>query len=148
MNDYQYGEYLNEKYEGNKSRLIKVLSISTIVAISAYTFVIVASNQVNKNATITWDDIKKSYVALVEEDGVYVKSLLKIKGNGIYRDLLYDATYFDDEVLEYYDAIPYFVQTDNVKSGYSKEELNKIIQEFKIGSDEYKYSDHYVKVMK
>ncbi len=144
MNDYQYGEYLNEKYEGNKSRLIKVLCISTIGAISAYTFVIVASNQVNKNATITWDDIKKSYVALVEEDGVYVKSLLKIKGNGIYENLLYDNVYFGNEILEYHEAVPYFVQTENVKSSYTKNELENIIEEFKIGSNEYIYSDDYV----
>lgn len=121
---------------------ISVLSVLTISSCAKQNNIRITRDD------ISWDEIKNSYVGLVEEDGVYEKRLLKTKGNGIYRDLLYDATYFDDEVLEYYDAIPYFVQTDNVKSGYSKEELNKIIQEFKIGSDEYKYSDHYVKVMK
>ena len=92
----------------------------------------------------TWDDIKKSYIALVEEDGVYVKSLLKIKGNGIYENLLYDNVYFGNEILEYHEAVPYFVQTCNVKSSYTKNELKEIIKEFKIGSNEYKYSDDYV----
>ena len=53
-----------------------------------------------------------------------------------------------NDIVEYYSAVPYFVQTDNVKSKYTKEELRNIIQEFKIGSQEYKYSDEYVKVMK
>ena len=112
---------------------ISVLSVLTI------------SSCANKNNTsITWDDIKESYVALVEEDGVYVKSLLKIKGNGIYENLLYDNVYFGNEILEYHEAVPYFVQTDNVKSSYTKNELKEIIKEFKIGSNEYKYSDDYV----
>ena len=97
-----------------------------------------------KDNNVTWDDIKKSYVALVEEDGVYVKSLLKIKGNGIYENLLYDNVYFGDEVLEYHEAVPYFVQTDNVKNSYTKSELEEIIKDFKIDSNEYDYSDDYV----
>lgn len=97
-----------------------------------------------KDNIVTWDDIKKSYVALVEEDGIYIKSLLKIKGNGIYENLIYDNVYFGDEVLEYHEAVPYFSQTDNVKNIYTKSELKEIIKEFKIGSNEYKYSDDYV----
>ena len=97
-----------------------------------------------KDNNVTWDDIKGSYVALVEEDGVYVKSLLKIKGNGIYENLLYDNVYFGDEVLEYHEAVPYFVQTDNVKNSYTKSELKEIIEDFKIDSNEYDYSDDYV----
>ena len=97
-----------------------------------------------KDNNVTWDDIKGSYVALVEEDGVYVKSLLKIKGNGIYENLLYDNVYFGDEVLEYHEAVPYFVQTDNVKNSYTKSELEEIIKDFKIDSNEYDYSDDYV----
>lgn len=97
-----------------------------------------------KDNNVTWDDIKKSYVALVEEDGVYVKSLLKIKGNGIYENIIYDNVYFGDEVLEYHEAVPYFVQTDNVKNSYTKSELEEIIKDFKIDSNEYDYSDDYV----
>ena len=97
-----------------------------------------------KDNNVTWDDIKKSYVALVEEDGVYIKSLLKIKGNGIYENIIYDNVYFGDEVLEYHEAVPYFVQTDNVKNSYTKSELEEIIKDFKIDSNEYDYSDDYV----
>ena len=97
-----------------------------------------------KDNNVTWDDIKKSYVALVEEDGVYVKSLLKIKGNGIYENIIYDNVYFGDEVLEYHEAVPYFVQTDNIKNSYTKSELKEIIKDFKIDSNEYDYSDDYV----
>ena len=144
MNDYQYGEYLNEKYEGNKSRLIKVLSISTIGAISVYTFVIFASNYVDKTDEITWDDIKKSYVGLVHVDGEYTTSLLKDNNNGLYEDIINNTIINKNDIIEYYSAVPYFVQTDNVKSEYKKEELKDIIKEFKLGSNEYTYSDDYV----
>lgn len=115
-----------------------------LIATSFVTGICISSCANKNNTSITWDDIKESYVALVEEDGVYVKSLLKIKGNGIYENLLYDSIYFGDEILEYHEAVPYFVQTDNVKSDYDKEELKNIIKEFKLGSNEYTNSDVYV----
>lgn len=91
---------------------------------------------------------KKSYVGLVNEDGIYTKELLKDNNNGIYEDIINNKIFNKNDIVEYYSAVPYFVQTDNVKSKYTKEELRNIIQEFKIGSQEYKYSDEYVKVMK
>ncbi len=144
MNDYQYGEYLNEKYEGNKSRLIKVLSISTIGAISVYTFVIFASNYVDKTDEITWDDIKKGYVGLVHVDGEYTTSLLKDNNNGLYEDIINNIIINKNDIIEYYSAVPYFAQTENIKNSYTKEELKEIVKEFKIGSNEYTYSDDYV----
>lgn len=148
MNDYQYGEYLNEKYEGNKSRLIKTLSISTIGAISAYTFVIFASNYVDKTDEITWDDINKSYVGLVKYDDDYINCLLKNEKNGLYTDMIDCNIYRKNDILEKYRAVPYFVQTGNVKDKYTKEEVRSIIKSFKIGSKEYRYSNDYVKIKK
>ncbi len=74
--------------------------------------------------------------------------MLKDNNNGIYEDIINNKIFNKNDIVEYYSAVPYFVQTDNVKSKYTKEELRNIIQEFKIGSQEYKYSDEYVKVMK
>ena len=100
------------------------------------------------NTTITWDDVKNSYVGLVNEDSVYAKKLLKDNNNGIYEDIINNKIFNKNDIVEYYSAVPYFVQTDNVKREYTKEELSEIIKEFKIGSVEYEYSDEYVKVMK
>ena len=61
-----------------------------------------------------------------------------------YENIINNSIINKNDIIEYYSAIPYFVQTDNVKSEYKKEELKDIINEFKLGSNEYTYSDDYV----
>ncbi len=101
-----------------------------------------------KNENISWDDVKNSYVCLVNENGKNITELLKDNNNGIYEDIIDNKIFNKNDLVEYYSAIPYFVQTDNVKSEYTKEELKNIIKEFKIGSEEYNYTVDFVKVMK
>lgn len=93
---------------------------------------------------LNWDDIKKSYVGLVHVDGEYTTSLLKDNNNGLYEDIINNTIINKNDIIEYYSAVPYFVQTENIKNSYTKEELKEIIKKFKIGSNEYTYSDDYV----
>ena len=148
MNDYFYGQYLNEKYKDNKLQLIKNLSLALAGTVGACAIVTCINDCVENKDIVKFDDVKNSYVGLVNEDGIYTKELLKDNNNGIYEDIINNKIFNKNDIVEYYSAVPYFVQTDNVKSEYTKEELSEIIQAFKIGSQEYKYSDEYVKVMK
>ena len=97
-----------------------------------------------KENTVTWEEIKNSYVGLVNNDGEYSTNLLKDNNNGLYENIINNSIINKNDIIEYYSAVPYFVQTDNVKSEYKKEELKDIINEFKLGSNEYTYSDDYV----
>ena len=101
-----------------------------------------------KENIVNWDDIKNSYVGLINDDGEYSTNLLRDCNNGFYKDIINSDIYNKNDIVECHEAVPYFVQTDNVKSSYTKEELSSIIKKFKIGSDEYEYSEDYVKVMK
>lgn len=110
----------------------------------------VASCDLNyrKENIVYWDDIKNSYVGLVNEDGKYTTNLLKDNNNGLYENIIDNDIYNKNDIVEFYNAVPYFVQTNNVKSSYTKDELKEIIKQFKIGNHEYNYSDDYVKVLK
>lgn len=101
----------------------------------------IKSEQDNK---LNWDNIKKSYVGLVRVDGEYTTSLLKDNNNGLYEDIINNTIINKNDIIEYYSAVPYFTQTENIKNSYTKEELKEIVKEFKIGSNEYTYSDDYV----
>ena len=46
--------------------------------------------------------------------------MLKDNNNGIYEDIINNKIFNKNDIVEYYSAVPYFVQTDNVKSKYTK----------------------------
>lgn len=99
------------------------------------------------NTTFTWDNIKNSYVGLLNNDGEAVKSLLSIN-NEQYFDMLNNKEIKKEDIVEINSAVPYFVQTDNVKVEYTKKELKTIVSEFKVESVQYTTEDSHVKVKK
>ena len=100
-----------------------------LIAASFVTGICISSCANKNNDSITWDDIKGSYVGLVHVDGEYTTNLLKDNNNGLYEDII------NNTIIN---------KNENIKNSYTKEELKEIIKKFKIGSNEYTYSDDYV----
>lgn len=102
-------------------------------------------NELNEKKIFTWDDIKKSYIGLVDNNGDYTNTLLS-DNDGQYKDMLSNKKVDDKSIIECYEAVPYFVQTDNVKVEYTNEELKTIVSKFDVGSKEYTTDNSKIKV--
>lgn len=143
--DYDDETILYNLYRSGWMWIGEIFALSAVVGGAMIGGAYLIDNQGFKNnSKVRWDDVKKCYIALVNEDGIYTTSLLKDNNNGLYEDIINNTIINKNDIIEYYSVVPYFTQTENIKNSYTKEELKEIVKEFKIGSNEYTYSDDYV----
>ena len=135
-------------YIFNCKRTYKILTgTAIIIASGAVIFIGLGAYSLNASIDrITWNTIRNSSIVITQDDDQVNYHLVQMYNNK-YLDILNEYIIKKESVITVKDSAPYFVNIDQVKEYYSKDELMNIMKQFKL-NDEYVTSSDKVKIKK